>query len=456
MAKISKKSLKYPFRSICNVITTLFVVLSFAYIWYKSLNPLLYTSFLLKGNFLVIGIYMVFVLLFMSVFGGFKLGIYTKTNIIISQTIALLCASFMQILFVIMLIGRVILIPAIVLSFFKMYIAQVVFVFFFTIVVMNIYHKLFNPYELLHIYADENDNISKRFLNQHLNYVIKDRVSCFDTMENIIRHIDNFDLVMIDDIPADRREIIQNICYSKEKKVYFVPSIIDIINKNSKYSHLLDTPLYFYKNNAMSVFERIVKRIGDIFISTVGIIITSPIMIAIAAAIFSYDKGPVFYRQTRYTKGGKIFKIIKFRSMIQNAENDGKARLAIENDERITPVGRFIRACRIDELPQFFNVLKGDMSIVGPRPERPEIADEYCKQMPEFRYRLYVKAGLTGYAQVYGKYNTTFVDKLKLDMIYVGNASILLDIQLILLTLKVIFQKESTEGLEEGETIAMK
>lgn len=456
MAKISKKSLKYPFRSICNVITTLFVVLSFAYIWYKSLNPLLYTSFLLKGNFLVIGIYMVFVLLFMSVFGGFKLGIYTKTNIIISQTIALLCASFMQILFVIMLIGRVILIPAIVLSFFKMYIAQVVFVFFFTIVVMNIYHKLFNPYELLHIYADENDNISKRFLNQHLNYVIKDRVSCFDTMENIIRHIDNFDLVMIDDIPADRREIIQNICYSKEKKVYFVPSIIDIINKNSKYSHLLDTPLYFYKNNAMSVFERIVKRIGDIFISAVGIIITSPIMIAIAAAIFSYDKGPVFYRQTRYTKGGKIFKIIKFRSMIQNAENDGKARLAIENDERITPVGRFIRACRIDELPQFFNVLKGDMSIVGPRPERPEIADEYCKQLPEFRYRLYVKAGLTGYAQVYGKYNTTFVDKLKLDMIYVGNASILLDIQLILLTLKVIFQKESTEGLEEGETIAMK
>lgn len=456
MSKPTKKSLKYPFRGICNVITALFVMFSFAYIWYKSLNPLLYTSFLLKGNFLVIGIYMFFVLLFMSVFGGFKLGIYTKTNIIISQSIALLCASFMQILFVIMLIGRVILIPAILLSFFKMYVVQIVFVFFFTMVAMTIYHKLFNPYELLHIYADENDNISKRFMNQHLNYVIKDKVSCFDTMENIISHIDNFDLVMIDDIPTDKREIIQNICYSKEKKIYFVPSITDIINKNSKYSHLLDTPLYFYKNNSMSVFEKIVKRIGDIFISTIGIIITSPIMIAIAAAIFSYDKGPVFYKQTRYTQGGKIFKIIKFRSMIQNAESDGKARLASENDDRITPVGRFIRACRIDELPQFFNILKGDMSIVGPRPERPEIADEYCRQLPEFRYRLYVKAGLTGYAQVYGKYNTTFVDKLKLDMIYVGNASILLDIQLILLTLKVIFQKESTEGLEEGKTIATK
>lgn len=448
--------MKYPFRSICNVITTLFVIFSFAFIWYNNLNPLQLKSFLMKGNFLVIGIYLFFFLLFMSIFGGFKLGIYTKTNIIISQTIALFCASVMQILFVIMLVGKVGHIPAILLSFTEMYIVQVIFVFFFTIVVMNIYHKLFNPYELLHIYADENDNISKRFLNQHLNYVIKDRVSCFDTMENIISHIDNFDLVMIDDIPVDKREIIQNICYSKEKKVYFVPSIIDIINKNSKYSHLLDTPLYFSKNNVMPVLEKIVKRIGDIFISAVGIIITSPIMIAVAAAIFFYDKGPVFYKQARYTQGGKIFKIIKFRSMIQNAESDGKARLASENDDRITPVGHFIRACRIDELPQFFNILKGDMSIVGPRPERPEIADEYCKQLPEFRYRLYVKAGLTGYAQVYGKYNTTFVDKLKLDMIYVGNASILLDIQLILLTLKVIFQKESTEGLEEGKTIATK
>lgn len=456
MSKQTNKSLKYPFRSICNVITTLFVIFSFAFIWYNNLNPLQLKSFLMKGNFLVIGIYLFFFLLFMSIFGGFKLGIYTKTNIIISQTIALFCASVMQILFVIMLVGKVGHIPAILLSFTEMYIVQVIFVFFFTIVVMNIYHKLFNPYELLHIYADENDNISKRFLNQHLNYVIKDKVSCFDTMENIISHIDNFDLVMIDDIPVDKREIIQNICYSKEKKVYFVPSIIDIINKNSKYSHLLDTPLYFSKNNVMPVLEKIVKRIGDIFISAVGIIITSPIMIAVAAAIFFYDKGPVFYKQARYTQDGKIFKIIKFRSMIQNAESDGKARLASENDDRITPVGHFIRACRIDELPQFFNILKGDMSIVGPRPERPEIADEYCKQLPEFRYRLYVKAGLTGYAQVYGKYNTTFVDKLKLDMIYVGNASILLDIQLILLTLKVIFQKESTEGLEEGKTIATK
>lgn len=456
MAKISRKSLKYPFRSLCNIITLLFVMSSFAVIWYKSLNPLLYTSFLLKGNFLVIGIYMLFVWLFMSVFGGFKLGIYSKTNIIISQTIALLCATFLQMLFVIMLVGRVSLIPSILLSFIKMYAVQVAFVIIFTMLAMTIYHKIFKPYELLHIYADEKNNISKRFYNLHLNYVIKDKVCCFDTIDNIIRHIEKFDLILIDDVPTELRNIIQNLCYSMGKTVYFVPSIADIINKNSSYSHLIDTPLYFFKSSSMSLVESVLKRIGDIIISAFGIIITSPIMILASLAIFLYDRGPVFYRQTRYTKGGKTFKIIKFRSMIQNAENDGKARLASEHDDRITPIGRFIRTCRIDELPQFFNILIGDMSIVGPRPERPEIADEYCKQMPEFRYRLFVKAGLTGYAQVFGKYNTNFTDKLKLDMIYVGKASLLLDIQLILLTLKVIFQKESTEGLEDGKTIATK
>ena len=145
---------------------------------------------------------------------------------------------------------------------------------------------------------------------------------------------------------------------------------------------------------------------------------------------------------------------MKFRSMITDAEKDGKARLATENDDRITPVGKFIRATRIDELPQFFNILKGDMSLVGPRPERPEINKEYYEELPEFAYRLRVKAGLTGYAQVYGKYNTTSYDKLKLDLIYVERCSILLDIQLILLTLRVVFTKDATEGLEEGQTNA--
>jgi lipopolysaccharide/colanic/teichoic acid biosynthesis glycosyltransferase len=188
--------------------------------------------------------------------------------------------------------------------------------------------------------------------------------------------------------------------------------------------------------------------------SLVLLIICLPIMLAVALAIWLQDHGDVFYRQVRLTKDEKEFKIIKFRSMVMNAEKHTGVVLARENDDRITPVGRFIRKTRLDELPQLINILLGDMSFVGPRPERPEIYEEICRTMPEFRYRLVVKAGLTGYAQVYGKYNTTAYDKLKLDLFYVQRYSLWLDVRLVLMTIKVLFLKESTEGLEEGERIA--
>jgi lipopolysaccharide/colanic/teichoic acid biosynthesis glycosyltransferase len=164
----------------------------------------------------------------------------------------------------------------------------------------------------------------------------------------------------------------------------------------------------------------------------------------------------VFYKQTRCTIHQKEFKIIKFRSMKVDAEKDGVARLASENDDRITPIGHFIRRCRIDELPQLVNILKGEMSFVGPRPERPEIIAQYVKEMPEFVYRMKVKAGLAGYAQVYGKYNTTPYDKLKLDLTYIQNYSVWLDIKLMLLTLKILFQPDSTEGVDAGQVTALR
>lgn len=451
MEKTSREPMRYWYREICDIVTVLVMTASFAWIWYKHLNPLLYTSFLLKGNFLVIGVYAAFVVIFMKTFGGFKINVYTRTNIIISQVIALLCAAMLQIFFVFILIGRVAMIPAILLNFSKMYLFQIIFVVIFVVVVMTIYHKIFKPYDVLLIFGKD-DKISKYFENQHLNYRIKDKIKCDD--ENIDTVVDKYRYVLIDDVPEPRRSEILQTCFVKEKKVFFTPTISNIIVNSSKYAHLLDTPMYFSRDKAFTFPQRVVKRLGDIFVSFLGIIITSPIMILTSLAIFLYDRGPVFYRQKRYTINGKVFEIIKFRSMIQNAEKDGKARLASEKDDRITPVGRFIRACRIDELPQFFNILKGDMSIVGPRPERPEIADEYCKETPEFAYRLKVKAGLTGYAQVYGKYNTNYTDKLLLDLIYVENCSIILDVMLILLTLKVVFQRESTEGLEKGKITA--
>lgn len=195
------------------------------------------------------------------------------------------------------------------------------------------------------------------------------------------------------------------------------------------------------------------KRLADILLALSGLIIMSPVLLIVALCIKLYDKGPVFYKQTRLTVGHKTFKIFKFRSMVVDAEKEG-ARLASRNDSRITPVGKFIRMTRIDEFPQLLNVIKGDMSIVGPRPERPEIEEEYLKELPEFGLRLKVKAGLTGYAQVFGKYNTTPYDKLRLDLLYINEQSVLLDLKLIVWTIKILFIPESTEGIEEGSRTA--
>lgn len=206
----------------------------------------------------------------------------------------------------------------------------------------------------------------------------------------------------------------------------------------------------------MTVEQRFLKRAIDIICSLILIVLSSPFMLITAILVKCYDGGPVLYKQVRCTRNMQEFKILKFRSMRTDAEKDGVARLASKNDNRITPIGKFIRKVRIDELPQLFNILKGEMSFIGPRPERPEIIKQYQEEMPEFTFRTKVKAGLAGYAQVYGKYNTTPYDKLKLDLFYIENYSIWLDLKLMLLTLKILFQPDSTEGVEENQITAMK
>ena len=189
----------------------------------------------------------------------------------------------------------------------------------------------------------------------------------------------------------------------------------------------------------------------DVVISAVLLVIASPFMLLTAIAVKACDGGPVIFSQERVTVDGRRFRVYKFRSMIVNAEKDGVAVLASQHDSRITPVGKVIRATRLDELPQLYNILRGDMSLVGPRPERPEIMKKYEESIPEFSYRLKVKAGLTGYAQVYGKYNTTAYDKLKMDLMYIENYSLLMDLKLLFMTVKVMFMKESTEGLSKEQ-----
>ena len=250
----------------------------------------------------------------------------------------------------------------------------------------------------------------------------------------------------------DRNTIIK-YCVEKNKEAYVIPLIGDMIMSSASPVHMLHIPVFRIERYHPTLLYFAGKRIFDIFVSASALIILFPVMAVISAAIWLHDKGPVFYRQCRLTRDGKEFYILKFRSMRTDAEKDGIARLSTGTaDDRITPVGRVIRKIRADELPQLINILKGDMSVVGPRPERPEIAADYETRMPEFRLRLQVKAGLTGYAQVYGRYNSTPYDKLLMDLNYIAHPGLIRDFGLCLATIRVLLEPESTAGIEEGTT----
>ena len=320
------------------------------------------------------------------------------------------------------------------------------------------YYKAFPPREILIIHGERPiDDIVMKFETRKDKYRIKKCMNILEGMEAVKAEIGNgYGAVVLWDISAVDRNALLKYCYSLSVRVYMMPKITDVLIRGADQLHLFDTPIYLTREYSLKVGQRVAKRSIDLFCSILLLIIASPFMLITAVAIKLYDGGPVLYKQIRCTRDRKEFYILKFRSMRVDAEKDGVARLAAKNDSRITPVGKFIRATRIDELPQLLNILKGEMSFIGPRPERPEIIDQYMEEMPEFAFRMKVKAGLAGYAQVYGKYNTTPYDKLKLDLTYIEQYSVWLDIKLMLLTLKILIKPESTEGVEQDQTTAMK
>ena len=289
----------------------------------------------------------------------------------------------------------------------------------------------------------------KRLMNKYKHLF---RVILMDSEEidpdDFIRKLDKVDTVIMYHVSTPKRTVLYKACLERQKNYYFTPGVSDVLDLGCEPKHLLDTPLMKYEYRYENRQKNVEKRVLDIVFSLFFIILFSPLMLVTAACIKLEDGGPVFFRQARCTKNRKVFEILKFRSMVVDAEKYGVIP-STENDPRITKVGRIIRAARIDELPQFFNILAGDMSFVGPRPERVEHVDLYTKQIPEFSYRLMVKGGLTGYAQIFGKYNTSAYDKLLLDLMYIENQSTLLDLKLMLLTIRTVFQKESTEGFDE-------
>ncbi len=276
-----------------------------------------------------------------------------------------------------------------------------------------------------------------------------------DDFEIIKDGIIGCEAIFLAGISAEFRNEILKYAIEEGKNCYIAPSVGDIIMMGSNHMHVFSVPIFKTTRAMPDIEYAFLKRTTDIVISLIGIILTSPIMLVTALAIMLYDKGPALYKQVRLTKNGREFKILKFRSMRVDAESDGVARLASDKDDRITPVGKIIRACRIDELPQLFNILKGDMSIVGPRPERPEIAAQYEDELPDFKLRLQVRAGLTGLAQVYGRYNTEPYYKLQMDLLYINEMSFVKDWQLIFATVKILFVKDSTSGTAEGQVTAL-
>lgn len=269
------------------------------------------------------------------------------------------------------------------------------------------------------------------------------------TSPNVYDIMSQCDTVFIYDVPAKQKVLFTEFCYASNKNVYSSFEMSDIVLMGAKSILLDDKPMVSAVIRDLTFEQRFVKRVMDIIISLVGIIVSGPIMLVAAILIKAEDGGKVLFRQKRATKGGKLFDVYKFRTM---SEVDSTNVSATTNDKRITKIGKYLRKFRIDELPQFFNILKGDMSVVGPRPEMIENVSKYTAELPEFSYRLKVKGGLTGYAQIVGKYNTSPKDKLVLDLMYIEKYSLWLDLKLIMQTITVLFKaSDSTKGFSDTE-----
>lgn len=323
---------------------------------------------------------------------------------------------------------------------------------FCTTLFSKLYRAFYVPKDMVMIYGSENAVSLKDKMDRHLDrYHVNGMIMASEGFDKIRKEISQYTAVLINDIPTQLRNDIVKYCYENGISVYVVPKISDIILRGAPNVNVVDTPLVLVRGKGLSPGETFLKRFFDILLCLIAMVVAAPIMLVVAIMIKVDDGGPVFYRQRRVTKDGKEFDILKFRSMIVDAEKDGAVIPAEDEDPRITRVGKMIRATRIDEIPQILNILKGDMSIVGPRPERIEHVKMFTEQIPEFQTRLKVKGGLTGYAQVYGKYNTSAYDKIRLDLMYIENYSILLDFKIIIMTIRILFKKESTEGFRSSE-----
>lgn len=416
------------------------------FIWSVVYNPEFEHPYIGKGQLFIIVVYFAVLLVTSCILGAYRIDELRKSEIIFYEALALVftnAIAYVQICLIEAVIANII-------GMLYIMLFEALALILWIYLSFSVVHALNPPEKMLIVYGSHlATEIVYKMSKLEERYVISESANVDEGYDAITEKIDRFDSIIICDVPARLRNDLLKYSYQQNKSIYVVPKISDIVIRSASDITYFDSPIIKCSATGLTFEQRIFKRIIDVIGSSLGLLITSPLFLLVALSIKLTDGGPVFYRQRRCSKDLKPFDILKFRSMVVDAEKNGP-QPAVDNDNRITKVGKVIRALRIDELPQLINILKGDMSIVGPRPERIEHVEKYSEEIPEFVCRYKVKGGLTGYAQVFGKYNTSAYNKLKMDLIYIQNYSLALDFKLILMTVKILFKKESTEGFKDN------
>lgn len=437
---------------IMKIMNYVLVALAFALCWYLYYAKIEVKTYYRMGNYIIVAIYLILYVYFVNLYDGTQVSLKRISDMIYSQTIAFLVSD--GLIFIIICIVKksfVSVFPGLICI-----LGQEIIVLLWCKLVHIWYFNNHNPRRAIIVYdkrKELDDLINAYGLSKKFNV---EKKILINTCLKDLSVLNKYETVFINDVHSHDRNIVMKYCLENNIEMFIVPRLGDVIMSGATSMHMFHLPIQRLRRGNTDISYLVYKRLADIIVSLIAIIITLPFMIITSIAIKIYDGGPVFYEQDRLTTDGRVFRLLKFRSMKIDAEKEtGVVLSSGDNDPRITPIGKFIRKIRFDELPQLFNILKGDMSIVGPRPERPEIAKQYEKKLPEFKLRLQVKAGLTGYAQVYGKYNTTPYNKLKMDLMYIANMSFVKDLEICLATIKILFMPESTEGIKDGQKDAM-
>lgn len=439
------------FLRIVKVADAVMITIPFAACWLMYYADKIDSPFHAKGNWMVIGLFFVLYIIFGRIYDAFLISINRISEVIYSQALAFLVSDGIMYI-VIWLLSKHMpnLLPGL-----AAIVGQLVLTSVWALVAHRWYFATFPPRSTAIIY-DMRKGMTDLINSYGLNTKYDVQMTAYvDDCIADLSMLQGMQTVFLSGIHSHERNIIIKYCIAHDIDVFVIPRIGDVLMSSAHPMHMFHLPMLHMGRYMVQPEYLFMKRLLDIILSGVVLVVLSPVMLVVAACIKATDGGPVFYKQVRLTKDGQPFKILKFRSMRVDAEKDGVARLSTgDKDDRVTPVGRVIRACRLDELPQLINILAGDMTIVGPRAERPEIAAQYEEELPEFSLRLQGKAGLTGYAQVYGKYNTTPYDKLQMDLMYLAHPSIIEDFKIMFATVKILFVPESTEGVEEGQVTA--